>query len=179
MLPHIKPCFFRQGHQQLTRALLWLPVYHRGKETGLRTVHGASSVYTLLIREMAGLLLEHRRKSEDVFAHGVGVDHLMEAMLVEIACADIDSRSIQMRRDHRNVTERSIVLFKAEAANELRKIGVITVVEHGVIRAAPIQLNDIVDLRPQLALGEFPRAHTADLFLFTKKDMAPTLAHQQ
>lgn len=103
----------------------------------------------------------------------------METMLIEIACADIDSRSIQMRRDHRNVTERSIVLFKAEAANELRKIGVITVVEHGVIRAAPIQLNDIVDLRPQLALGEFPRAHTADLFLFTKKDMAPTLAHQQ
>ena len=84
-----------------------------------------------------------------------------------------------MRRDHRNVTERSIVFFKAEAANELRKIGVITVVEHGVIRAAPIHLNDIVDFRPQLALGEFPCAHTANLFLFAKKDVAPILAHQQ
>lgn len=93
----------------------------------------------------------------------------METMLIEIAYADIHSRSIQVRCDHRDVTERSMVLFKAEAANKLRKVGVITVVEHGVIRAAPIQLNDIVDLRPQLALGEFPRAHTADLFLFTKR----------
>lgn len=50
-------------------------------------------MYALLIREMAGLLLEHRRKSEDILAHGIGVDHLMEAMLIEIACADIDSRS--------------------------------------------------------------------------------------
>ena len=125
-------------------------------------------MYTLLIREMAGLLLEHSRKSEDILAHGIGVDHLMEAVLVEIACADIDSRSIQMRRDHRDVTERSIVFFKAEAANELRKVGVIAVVEHSIICAAPIQFNDIVDLRPQLALGEFPCAHTADLFLFAK-----------
>lgn len=136
-------------------------------------------MYTLLIREMAGLLLEHRRKSEDVFAHGIGVDHLMEAMLIEIACADIDSRSIQMRRDHRDVAERAGVLLETEAANELRKIGVIAVVEHRIICAAPLQLNDIVDLRPQLALGEFPRANTTDLFLFTKKDVAPTLAHQQ
>ena len=136
-------------------------------------------MYALLIWEMAGLLLEHRRKAEDVFAHGIGVDHLMEAMLIEIACADIDSRSIQMRRDHRDVTERSIVFFKAEAANELRKVGVIAVVEHSIICAAPIQLNDIVDFRPQFALSEFPCTHTTDLFLFTKKDVAPTLAHQQ
>lgn len=99
-------------------------------------------MYTLLIREMAGLLLEHSHKPEDVFAHCIGVDHLMEAVLVEIACADIDSRSIQMRRDHRDVTERSIVFFKAEAANELRKIGVIAVVEHSIICAAPIQFNE-------------------------------------
>ena len=84
-----------------------------------------------------------------------------------------------MRRDHRDVTERSIVFFKAEAANELRKVGVIAVVEHSIICAAPIQLNDIVDFRPQFALGEFPCAHTANLFLFAKKDVAPILAHQQ
>ena len=82
-------------------------------------------MYALLIWEMAGLLLEHRRKAEDVFAHGIGVDHLMEAMLIEIACADIDSRSLQIRRDHRDVAERSIVFLKAEAENELRKVGVI------------------------------------------------------
>ena len=132
-------------------------------------------MYALLIREMAGLLLEHRRKSEDILAHGIGVDHLMEAVLVEIACADIDSRSIQIRRDHRDVAERSIVFLKAEAADELRKVGVITAVEHSIIRAAPIQLNDIVDLRPQLALGKFPRAHAADFFLFTKKNVATEL----
>ena len=87
--------------------------------------------------------------------------------------------AIQIRRDHRDVAERSIVFLKAEAADELRKVGVITAVEHSIIRAAPIQLNDIVDLRPQLALGKFPRAHAADFFLFTKKNVATELTHQQ
>lgn len=95
----------------------------------------------------------------------------MGTVFIEITCADIDSRSFQVRCDHRDVTERAGVLLEAEAANELREVRVITVIEYGVISAAPIQFNDIVDLWTQLAVGKFPCTHTAELLVFAKQDM--------
>lgn len=66
----------------------------------------------------------------------------MGTVFIEITCADIDSRSFQVRCDHRDVTERAGVLLEAEAANELREVRVITVIEYSVIPAAPIQFNE-------------------------------------
>lgn len=68
----------------------------------------------------------------------------MGTVFIEITCADIDSRSFQVRCDHRDVAERAGVLLEAEAANELREVRVITVIEYSVIPAAPIQFNDNV-----------------------------------
>ena len=102
----------------------------------------------------------------------------MGTVFIEITCADIDSRSFQVRCDHRDVAERAGVLLETEAANELREVRVIAVIEYGVISAAPIQFNDIVDLRTQLAVGKFPCTHTAELLVFAKQDMTMALAHQ-
>ncbi len=66
----------------------------------------------------------------------------MGTVFIEITCADIDSRSFQMRCDHRDVAERAGVLLETEAANELHEVRVIAVIEYGVISAAPIQFNE-------------------------------------
>lgn len=59
MLPHIKPRFFRQGHQQLTRGCPRWSFHHRSKEAALLSKHGAACVYALLIREVTGVLPKH------------------------------------------------------------------------------------------------------------------------
>ena len=59
MLPHIKPRFFRQGHQQLTRGCPRRSFHHRSKEAALLSKHGAACVYALLIREVTGVLPKH------------------------------------------------------------------------------------------------------------------------
>ena len=114
----------------------------------------------------------HSYDTQDIFCHHFRIDHLVLPVFIVISRADINSGRFQMRRYYRDITERSVVLLKAKAANELSEIGVIAVIEHRIVFAAPIQLNDIIDFRVQLTLYELPCANAADLFILTKQNMA-------
>ena len=93
----------------------------------------------------------------------------MQSMFIVVPGADVDSCRLQMRRDHRNVTERSHFFLKAKAENEIREIRIIASVKYGVIVSAPVHLHNIIDIHLKAALCKSSCAVAPCFFILAKQ----------
>ena len=107
-----------------------------------------------------------------MFFHLVQTHILMLAVLIVVACADIDRSDIKVWGHNGDVTETSPGFPKPETADKLDKFSVIAAVKYCVISTTLVQFDQVVDHRTDTGGFKFPGALAANFLVLTEQNVA-------
>ena len=96
---------------------------------------------------------------------------LVDGMRIVITAGQIYSGTAEVWRENGNIGKRAPIGFEVLPCYEALEVGIITVIEHGVIRAFTIELNNEMESERfgELGLREFLRANGSRLLILTEE----------